>query len=58
MVTDTAEGFRPEAEAAGVSLTVDEDPTRSVARIDPDRLAQVVANLTENAVKHAAGASG
>ncbi len=55
VVTDTAEGFRREAEAAGVALTVDEDPARGIARVDPDRLAQVVANLAENALKYAIG---
>ncbi len=55
VVTDTAEGFRRESEAAGVSLLVDEDPARTVAAVDPDRLAQVVANLTENALKFAIG---
>jgi len=56
VVTDTAEGFRREAEAGGVTMTVDEDSARTVANIDPDRLAQVVANLTENALKFAIGA--
>lgn len=55
VVTDTAEGFRREAEAGGIRFTVDEDPSRSVAQVDPDRLAQVVANLTENALKFAVG---
>lgn len=55
VVTDTAEGFRRETEASGVTLIVDEDPARSVANVDPDRLAQVVANLTENALKYAIG---
>lgn len=55
VVTDTAEGFRRETEAAAVSLTVDDDPARTVADVDPDRLAQVVANLTENALKYALG---
>lgn len=55
VVTDTAEGFRREADAAGTVLTIDEDPTRSLAHIDPDRMAQVVANLLENAFKFAIG---
>lgn len=55
VVTDTAEGFRREAEAGGIRFTVDDDPTRSVAQVDPDRLAQIVANLTENALKYAIG---
>jgi len=54
VINDTAEGFRPAAEAAGVSLAVDA-PARAtvVADVDPDRLAQVVANLVENALDFA-----
>ena len=54
VVTEAAEGFRREAEDAGITLVVDEDPTATPALIDPDRLAQVVANLVENALKYAA----
>jgi two-component system, OmpR family, sensor kinase len=56
VITDTAEGFRPAAESAGVRLEVDA-PTRAalVADADPDRLAQVVANLVENALDFAGG---
>lgn len=56
VVSDTAEGFRPAADAAGVGLTVDCQPGSTHAAADPDRLAQVVANLVENALKFAAGA--
>lgn len=55
VVTDTAEGFRPAADAAGVVLAVESQPGASAAA-DPDRLAQVMANLIENALKFAAGA--
>ncbi len=52
VVADTAEGFRPSADAAGVALTV--GPEEGVtAAADPDRLAQVLANLIENALKFA-----
>ncbi|MDP1804201.1 MAG: HAMP domain-containing sensor histidine kinase, partial [Acidimicrobiales bacterium] len=50
VVTDTAEGFRPAADAAGVALDNDSEPGSSAAAY-PDRLAQVLANLIENALK-------
>jgi signal transduction histidine kinase len=54
VITDTAEGFRPAAEAAGVRLSV-QTPARAalVADADPDRLAQIIANLAENALDFA-----
>lgn len=52
VVADTAEGFRPAADAASVALTVDPRPGAPAAA-DPDRLAQVLANLVENALKFA-----
>jgi len=52
VVTDTAEGFRPAADAAGVVLTVAHEEGVTAAA-DPDRLAQVLANLIENALKFA-----
>jgi signal transduction histidine kinase len=51
VVADTAEGFRPAAEAAGLGLDVSCE--KAVAAADPDRLAQVLANLIENAMKFA-----
>jgi two-component system sensor histidine kinase BaeS len=49
----TAEGLRPRLAEAGLALTVDAPAPVRVAA-DPDRLGQVVANLVENALKHAA----
>jgi two-component system sensor histidine kinase BaeS len=56
VVSDTTEGFRPAAERVGVALEVDLGDaagTPAMAAADPDRLAQVVANLVENALKFA-----
>ncbi|MGI9032759.1 MAG: ATP-binding protein [Acidimicrobiales bacterium] len=53
VVVDTADGFVPAAEAAGVALVVEGGNRGVEAAADPDRLAQVVANLIENALKFA-----
>ncbi|MGI8776343.1 MAG: sensor histidine kinase [Acidimicrobiales bacterium] len=59
VVSDTTAGFTPAAEAAGVRLDV-AVPGRGqmAAAADPDRLAQVVANLVENAMKFARATIG
>ena len=49
----TADGFRPEATDAGVTLVVRGGEAPAVVRGDPDRLAQVAANLVQNALKFA-----
>jgi len=54
VVVDTAEGLRRTAEAAGIDLVVREPNQAAVALVDPDRLAQAVANLAENGLKYAA----
>ena len=54
VVTETSEGFRPAAEAAGLVLHVGEPGVATPALIDPDRLAQAIANLVENGLKYAA----
>jgi signal transduction histidine kinase len=54
VVADTGEGFRPAADELGLDLAVDGGPLGSVwVTADPERLAQVVANLVENALKYA-----
>ncbi|HVC69539.1 MAG TPA: HAMP domain-containing sensor histidine kinase [Acidimicrobiales bacterium] len=53
-VRSTSAAFRPEAENLGLELVTavpDESPLWVDA--DPDRLGQIMANLTENAFKHA-----
>lgn len=55
VVADSAEGFRPMIEQAGLVLRVASPDQPLAAKADPDRLAQVVANLVENAYKYASG---
>jgi two-component system sensor histidine kinase BaeS len=52
VVADAAEAFAPAANDMGVSLAVDRNGAIA-ADLDADRLAQVVANLVENALKYA-----
>jgi len=54
VVGATVDGFAPAAEGAGVTIEMD-TPARGemAAAADPDRLAQIVANLVENALKFA-----
>lgn len=54
VVADSGEGFRPAAEEMGLRLNVAPGAAGVItANADPDRLAQVVANLVENALKYA-----
>lgn len=53
LVLDTAEAFRPAAESYGLALTVVATEGAPLVWADGDRLAQVVANLCENALKYA-----
>jgi signal transduction histidine kinase len=46
--------FRPEAESLDLELTTSVPPAGGLwVEADPDRLSQIVTNLTENAFKHA-----
>jgi two-component system, OmpR family, sensor kinase len=51
-VKTAVDAFRPAATELGIALEVDGAPTLP-ADADPDRLAQIVANLVENALKYA-----
>lgn len=53
VVTETAEGFRPAADDEGIRLDIDYTSNGGVVAADPDRLAQIVANLVDNALKFA-----
>ena len=52
-VRTAVDAFRPAATDLGITLQVD-GPETLAADADPDRLAQIVANLVENAMKYAA----
>ena len=57
LAAQVAEGFRPRAEELGIELSVSPETARPLWVVaDPDRLAQVVANLVENASSFARGA--
>jgi two-component system OmpR family sensor kinase/two-component system sensor histidine kinase BaeS len=49
---DTADGFQPQAESAGVSITVDAPADLPLVEIDPGRMHQVLANLLNNALRY------
>ena len=52
LVTDTADGFLPASEREGLRLSLTAEEGLS-GDVDPERLAQVMANLLENALKFA-----
>ncbi len=54
LVAGVADGFRPDLEGTGVTLSVELPPSAIRCDADPDRLSQVVGNLAENALKYAA----
>jgi two-component system sensor histidine kinase BaeS len=48
----TADQMRPQAEAAGLSLRAETAPAPLFAQVDADRIAQVLINLLDNAIKY------
>jgi signal transduction histidine kinase len=54
LMSDSVDGFRHEMADAGLGLDLHRPPVPVWALADRDRLAQVVANLVENALKYAA----
>jgi two-component system, OmpR family, sensor kinase len=52
LAAGTVDGFRPEAEDAGVALVIDAIAASAPVTADLDRMAQVTANLVENAMKY------
>lgn len=49
-LTSTQQAFAPKAEEAGVDIVV--ESSGGTAKADPDRLMQVLSNLTENALRY------
>ncbi len=52
LVQRVATGFRTAAAARGVRIDLDVPPVAVRAPVDPDRVAQVLANLLDNALRH------
>jgi len=52
LVRGVGEEYRPRAEQASIRLTIDAEASEPV-EVDPDRIAQVVSNLVENAMRYA-----
>ena len=53
VAADSVDGFGPEAEGAGLRLTLEAPPDPVPVVVDVDRLQQVVANLVDNASRFA-----
>jgi two-component system, OmpR family, sensor histidine kinase BaeS len=52
LVKETAATFQPQAEAAGVTLTVETAPNLPLPNLDPGRIRQVLTNLLSNALRY------
>jgi len=52
LVHDVVESFRPQAEAAGVSLSAEVGDNLPSVDVDPSRIRQAIGNLLSNAIRH------
>ena len=52
LVADVVDGFQDRANAENVALTFAAEPTSVLAKVDGDRIAQVLINLLSNALRH------
>ena len=48
----SVEAVRPRADAKGIDLSLDAEPSLSMADLDATRISQVIGNLLENAITH------
>jgi two-component system, OmpR family, sensor histidine kinase BaeS len=55
LLRDVAASFRPQAEAAGVAISVAASDGLANAEVDPARTREVLANLLSNALRHTPG---
>ena len=56
LVSEVAAAARPRFEAGGINLTADEGPAVGQVLVDPDRLAEALGALLDNALRHTAKA--
>jgi two-component system sensor histidine kinase BaeS len=54
LVSEVAAAARPRFEAKGITLTADEGPAVGQVLVDPDRLAEALGALLDNALRHTA----
>jgi two-component system, OmpR family, sensor histidine kinase BaeS len=52
LVHDAVESFRPQAESAGITFTVETADKVPTIEVDPARIRQVIGNLLSNAIRH------
>lgn len=52
LIEETAAGFRPAADRAGVSLETEDAPGVATCELDPVQIQRVLVNLIDNALRH------